>query len=69
MKVEEKEAYFREAARSFKQRIKVPIILVGGIRSYAISERLVAEGYADYVSLSRPLIREPGSDPTLGIRG
>ena len=39
--------------------MNLPIILVGGIRSYPIAERLVAEGYADYVSLSRPLIREP----------
>ncbi len=35
------------------------MILVGGIRSYFQAERLVAEGWADYISLSRPLIREP----------
>ena len=56
---EEKEAYFREAARSFKQRLNRPVVLVGGIRSFTMAERLVKEGYADYVSLSRPLIREP----------
>jgi 2,4-dienoyl-CoA reductase-like NADH-dependent reductase (Old Yellow Enzyme family) len=59
IKGEEKEAYFREAARAFKQRMNLPIILVGGIRSYSTAERLVAEGYADYVSLSRALILEP----------
>jgi 2,4-dienoyl-CoA reductase-like NADH-dependent reductase (Old Yellow Enzyme family) len=60
IKGEKKEAYFQEAARAFKQRMNLPIILVGGIRSYPVAERLVTEGYADYVSLSRPLIREPG---------
>jgi len=32
---------------------------VGGIRSYLLAERLVAEGFADYISMSRPFIREP----------
>ena len=35
-------------------------MLVGGIRSYSVAERLVTEGMADYISLCRPLIREPG---------
>jgi len=34
-------------------------MLVGGIRTLAEAERLVAKGVADYVSLSRPLICEP----------
>lgn len=34
-------------------------MLVGGIRSYEVSQRLVEEGVTDYVSLCRPLIREP----------
>jgi len=53
------EAYYRDAARSFKQRVRVPLILVGGIRSPDVAERLVAEGTADYVAMSRPLICEP----------
>lgn len=57
---EEKEAYFRDAAKAFKERMDVPLILVGGIRSYHVAERLVEEGVADYISMSRPLIREPG---------
>jgi 2,4-dienoyl-CoA reductase-like NADH-dependent reductase (Old Yellow Enzyme family) len=56
---EEKEAYFQEDAKAFTQEIKVPIILVGGTRSFGVAERLVSEGIADCVSLSRPLIREP----------
>jgi 2,4-dienoyl-CoA reductase-like NADH-dependent reductase (Old Yellow Enzyme family) len=56
---EEREAYFREQARAFKEILQVPLVLVGGIRSFQIAERLVKEGYADYVSMSRPFIREP----------
>ena len=55
----EKEAYFQEAGRAFKQALDVPLILVGGIRSPEVAERLLEEGAADYFSLSRPLIREP----------
>ncbi len=55
----EKEAYFREAARAFKQVLDVPLILVGGIRSPEVAERLLADGTADYFAMSRPLIREP----------
>ncbi len=56
---ERDQAYFRQAAKKLKARIKTPVILVGGIRSYLLAERLVDEGYADYLSMSRPFIREP----------
>ena len=59
IKTEVKEAYFRDAARQFKKEVKIPIILVGGVRSPQVAEKLVAEGYADYLSMSRPFIREP----------
>ena len=57
---EEEEVYYRQGAQRYKQQITVPLMLVGGIRSYSVAERLIAEGMADYISLSRPLIREPG---------
>ena len=56
---EDKEAYFREAAKLFKENLNVPLILVGGIRSFQLAEQLVDDGYADYISMSRPFIREP----------
>ncbi len=55
----ETEAYYEGAARRAKQESDIPLILVGGIRTYGTAERLVAEGVADYIALSRPLIREP----------
>jgi 2,4-dienoyl-CoA reductase-like NADH-dependent reductase (Old Yellow Enzyme family) len=57
---EEKEAYFRQAGKVFKEKISVPLILVGGIRSFQVAEKLIKEKYADYISMSRPFIREPG---------
>jgi 2,4-dienoyl-CoA reductase-like NADH-dependent reductase (Old Yellow Enzyme family) len=54
-----KEAYNQEEALVFKRRLKIPLILVGGIRSLPVAERLVAEGVCDFISMSRPLIREP----------
>ena len=57
---EEEEAYFRQEAKAFREQIGVPLILVGGNRSYQVAESIVAEGTADYISMCRPLIREPG---------
>lgn len=54
------EGYFKEAARRIKSAVPLPLILVGGIRSFEVARRLVAEAACDAVSLSRPLIREPG---------
>jgi 2,4-dienoyl-CoA reductase-like NADH-dependent reductase (Old Yellow Enzyme family) len=59
IKSEEKEAYFQNEARTFKREVNVPLILVGGNRSFQMAERIVNEGIADYISLCRPLIREP----------
>ena len=55
----EPEAYYEAAARQYKKAVRVPLILVGGIRTLETSERLISEGTADYVALCRPLIREP----------
>ncbi|MCD4845046.1 MAG: NADH:flavin oxidoreductase [Methanosarcinales archaeon] len=55
----EKEAYFKDYARMIKEAVDVPVILVGGLRSKAVMDKMITKGYADMVSLSRPLIREP----------
>jgi 2,4-dienoyl-CoA reductase-like NADH-dependent reductase (Old Yellow Enzyme family) len=54
------EAYWREAAARLKKAVHVPVMLVGGIRSYEVADKLVEDGVADYVSMCRALIREPG---------
>lgn len=56
---QEKEAYFREYAQCFKAELTIPLILVGGIKSLEVASGIVSEGTADYISLSRALIREP----------
>jgi 2,4-dienoyl-CoA reductase-like NADH-dependent reductase (Old Yellow Enzyme family) len=53
------EAYFKDAASAFKKKIDLPIILVGGIRSFSLAQQLVNDNIADYISMSRPFIREP----------
>jgi 2,4-dienoyl-CoA reductase-like NADH-dependent reductase (Old Yellow Enzyme family) len=53
------EVYYLDAAKQFKDNVDVPLVLVGGIRTYAVAESLVQQGVADFISLSRPLIREP----------
>jgi 2,4-dienoyl-CoA reductase-like NADH-dependent reductase (Old Yellow Enzyme family) len=53
------EVYYREVAKRYKEKIGVPLLLVGGIRSYEVAEQLVNDGLTDYISLCRPLIREP----------
>ena len=60
IKSAEKEAYFQNEARAFKENIQVPLILVGGNRSFQVADQMIHEGVADYISLARPLIREPG---------
>ena len=58
-KSEEREVYYRKAAEIFKKEIDIPLILVGGFLSFTVVQDVVASGLADYVALSRPLIREP----------
>ncbi len=55
----EQEIYFKEAAERYKREVKVPLILVGGVRTLGVAENVVRSGLADYVAICRPLIREP----------
>jgi 2,4-dienoyl-CoA reductase-like NADH-dependent reductase (Old Yellow Enzyme family) len=52
-------SYYETSAKRYKEQIGIPLMLVGGIRSYEVSQQLVEDGVTDYVSLCRPLIREP----------
>lgn len=51
--------YYLEAARRLKERVSIPVMLVGGFRDYETAEAVLAEGAADMIAMSRPLIREP----------
>lgn len=53
------EAYYRDVAKRYKADITVPLVLTGGIRTYETAQHIVEQGIADYIGLSRPLIREP----------
>ena len=57
----DEEVYYRDAARLYKERVKkMPMMLVGGIRSLETARQLLRDGLADMISFGRPLIREPG---------
>jgi len=54
------EFYNLPSADTIKKSLgDVPLILVGGVRRVAEMERVLSENRADFLSLSRPLIREP----------
>ncbi|MCX7935528.1 MAG: NADH:flavin oxidoreductase, partial [Planctomycetota bacterium] len=53
------EAYFAPLAAAIKNSVSIPVILVGGLRSLAVMEKLVHDGVCDLVALCRPFIREP----------
>ncbi len=59
LKTPEDEVYYMEAALKLKNKVKIPVMLVGGIRSFEVAQSLVDNKLADFISLSRPLIREP----------
>lgn len=54
------EAWYADTARRCKTEMgAVPLILVGGMRSLEKAEEVLAQGAADMIAFSRPLIREP----------
>jgi 2,4-dienoyl-CoA reductase-like NADH-dependent reductase (Old Yellow Enzyme family) len=60
LKPPQDEVFYREAAQLYQSKVGIPLMLVGGIRSYETANDLVRHGVADYISLGRPLICEPG---------
>jgi 2,4-dienoyl-CoA reductase-like NADH-dependent reductase (Old Yellow Enzyme family) len=59
IKTEEDEAYNLPAARAARKVTRLPIILVGGLRSRSVMEAVLATGDADFIALCRPLLCEP----------
>ena len=56
----DREAYFRDWCRDTRRSVNVPVMMVGGLRSFELTEQLIQNQEADFISLCRPLIREPG---------
>jgi 2,4-dienoyl-CoA reductase-like NADH-dependent reductase (Old Yellow Enzyme family) len=54
------EAYFAGHAKKIREATKpMPLALVGGIRSKITMETILKKDVADFISMSRPFIREP----------
>jgi len=59
IKSESDEGFYINAAQQLKAVSNIPLILVGGIKTLALAEKLINEGIADFIALCRPLICEP----------
>ena len=59
-RVKFEEAYFADYAHMIKRATGVPVMLVGGLRSPLVMDQLIRDDATDFVSLSRPFLREPG---------
>jgi 2,4-dienoyl-CoA reductase-like NADH-dependent reductase (Old Yellow Enzyme family) len=55
----DKEAYNLSLAKQIRAAVSCPIMVVGGFRSFEVAEKAIQEA-ADYISMARPFIREPG---------
>ena len=54
------EGYNLEAAKMIKQALgDTPLFLVGGMRTVSLMEEVLENNHADFISMSRPFIREP----------
>jgi 2,4-dienoyl-CoA reductase-like NADH-dependent reductase (Old Yellow Enzyme family) len=56
----EQESYFQTYAKALKEHVSIPVILVGGHRTPDVMVKVLEDGAADFISMARPLIREPG---------
>ena len=56
----EQEAYFLPYAKAIRPKVgRLPLSLVGGLRSPRLMEEVITAGWTDFVSLARPFICEP----------
>ncbi|MDE7153077.1 MAG: hypothetical protein K2O00_01365 [Muribaculaceae bacterium] len=59
IRTERDEAYFGSFAMRLADKVSVPVILVGGMRSKKVMEAVLNNTKIELISLSRPLIRQP----------
>ncbi len=50
---------FWEHSRMVRTRVGLPVDAVGRIQTPELAERLLQDGYADFISLARPLLADP----------
>jgi 2,4-dienoyl-CoA reductase-like NADH-dependent reductase (Old Yellow Enzyme family) len=55
----DREAYYRRWCAEIKKKVDIPVMLVGGLRTFELMEEIVRSKEADFISLCRPLIMEP----------
>ena len=55
----DREGYYRCWCAEIKKEENVPVMLVGGLRTFDLMEEIIQNKEADFISLSRPLIRNP----------
>ena len=67
IKTKDQEAYFLPGAKAIKEKTNATVILVGGLKSLSRIEEVLGSGAVDFISLSRPLIRQPDL-PNLWLR-
>ncbi len=53
------EAYNLDLAKKIRGAVQCPVMVVGGFRSYEITEKIIQSEGIEYISMSRPFIREP----------
>jgi 2,4-dienoyl-CoA reductase-like NADH-dependent reductase (Old Yellow Enzyme family) len=59
------EAYFLEKALRFRERLSMPLMLLGGINRRETMEQAMVQGF-DFVAMGRALLREPNLVNELG---
>lgn len=59
VRLADQEAYFLPFVQQARMVTDLPLLAVGGFRSRKVMEQALLSGAADFISLSRPLIREP----------
>ena len=59
IKAQDQEAYFLQGAKALKEKTNATVIAVGGFRSFSKIEEVLKSKAVDFVSMCRPLIRQP----------
>ena len=61
----QREAYFAEFALAMQARVKIPLMVTGGMRQRVVMEEVISSGSADVIGLGRPLCVQPDAPQQL----